>query len=44
MDQIELNYQVLPLWARMDPEAMAIKSFSAFPKAPGLLESYYQIV
>ena len=25
-------YQVLPLWAREDLEAMAIKGYSAFPK------------
>ena len=37
-------YQVLPLWARVDPEAMAMKGYSAFPKAPALLEPHHQIV
>ena len=30
-------YQVLPLWVRVDLEAMAMKEYSVFPKAPGLL-------
>ncbi len=30
-------YQVLPLWARVDLGAMALKEYSAFPKAPGNL-------
>ena len=37
-------YQVLPLWARVDLGAMAIKGYSAFPKAPTLLEPHPQIV
>ena len=37
-------YQVLPPRARMDLEAMAIKGYSAFPKAPALLETHHQIV
>ena len=31
-------YQVLPLRARVDLGAMAMKGYSAFPKAPALLE------
>ncbi len=31
-------YQVLPLQARVDMEAMAIKGYYTFPKAPALLE------
>ena len=37
-------YQVLPLRARVDLEAMAMKGYSAFPKAPALLEPYHQII
>ena len=37
-------YQVLPLQARMDLGAMAIKGYSAFPKASALLEPQHQIV
>ena len=37
-------YQVLPLQARVDLEAMAIKGYSAFPKTPALLEPHHQIV
>ena len=37
-------YQVLPLRARVDEGAMAIKEYSAFPKAPLLLEPHHQIV
>ena len=37
-------YQVLPLRARVDLGAMAMKGYSAFPKAPALLESHHQIV
>ena len=36
--------QVLPFRARVDQEAMEIKGYSAFPKAPALLEPHYQIV
>ena len=36
--------QVLPLRARVDLAAMAIKGYSTFPKAPTLLEPYHQIV
>ena len=44
MSQIELNYQVLPLQTRVDQGAMAMKGYSAFPKAPALLEPHHQIV
>ena len=37
-------FQVLPLQVRMHLEAMAMKEYSGFPKAPALLEPYYQIV
>ena len=38
-------YQVLlPLRARVDLGAMAMKGYSAFFKAPALLEPYHQIV
>ena len=37
-------YQVLPLWARVDLGAMAMKRYSAFSKAPALLEPHHQIV
>ena len=36
-------YQVLPLRARVDLGAMAMKGYSAFPKAPALLEPHHQI-
>ena len=35
---------MLPLWDRVDLGAMAIKGYSAFPKAPASLESHHQIV
>ena len=35
---------MLPLQARVDLGAMAMKGYSAFPKAPALLEPYHQIV
>ena len=35
---------MLPRRARVDLGAMAIKGYSAFPKAPALLELHYQIV
>ena len=38
------TYQVLPLWARVDLGAMAMKGFSAFPKTPVLLKSHPEIV
>ena len=31
----------LPLQARMDLEAMAMKGYSAYPKAPALLELHH---
>ena len=34
-------YQLLPLWPRVDLGAMAIKGYSAFPKAPALLEPHH---
>ena len=37
-------YQVLPLRARVDLGAMAMKGYSALPNAPALLEFYHQIV
>ena len=37
-------YSVLPLQTRVDQGAMAIKGYSAFPKAPALLEPYNQII
>ena len=37
-------YQVLPLQARVNQGAMAMKEYSTFPKAPALLEPHYQIV
>ena len=36
-------YQMLPLHARMDLGVMAIKRYSAFSKAPALLEPHHQI-
>ena len=44
MGQIELNYQVLTLWACVDYGAMAMKEYSTFSKAPALLEPHHQIV
>ena len=35
---------MLPLWARVDQEAMAIKGYFVFPEAPALLEPHHQIV
>ena len=35
---------MLPLWARVDLTVMAMKGYSAFPKAPALLEPHHQIV
>ena len=37
-------YQVLPLRARVNLGTMAMKGYSAFPKAPALLEPHHQIV
>ena len=37
-------YQVLPLGARVDLGAMAMKGYSVFPKAPASLETHHQIV
>ena len=34
---------MLPLWARVDLGAMAMKGCSALPKAPALLEPHHQI-
>ena len=35
----EIGYsQVLPLWARVDQGRKAMKGYSAFPKAPALLD------
>ena len=36
-------YQVLPLRARVDQRSMAMKAYSAFTKAPALLEPHHQI-
>ena len=38
------SYQVLPLWARVDLGAMAMKGYTAFAKAPAVLEPHHQIV
>ena len=35
---------LLTLQARVDQGSMAVKGYSAFPKAPALLESHRQIV
>ena len=43
-DQLIGPYQVLPLQARVDLGAMAMKGYSAFPKAPALMKPYHQIV
>ena len=37
-------YQLLRLQARVDLGAVAMKEYSAFPKAPALLELHHQIV
>ena len=37
-------YQVQRIRARVDPRAMAMKEYSAFPKGPALLEPHHQIV
>ena len=37
-------YQVLPFRARVNLGALAMKRYSAFPKAPASLEPYHQIV
>ena len=37
-------YQLLPLRVRMNLEVMVMKEYSAFPKAPALLEPHHQIV
>ena len=37
-------YQVLPFRVSVDLGAMAMKGYSAFPKAPALLEPHYQTV
>ena len=36
--------QVLSLRIRMELEAMAMREYSAFPKAPALLKPHHQIV
>ena len=41
---IDWTYQVLPLRIRVDLEAMAMKEYSIFLKAPAILEPHYQIV
>ena len=38
------SYQVIPLWARVNVEAMAMKGYFAFPKALALQEPEQQIV
>ena len=38
------SYQVLRLRARVNLGAMAMKGYSAFPKAPALMEPHLQIV
>ena len=41
-NQYKRPYQVIPLRARVDLRAMAMKGYSAFPKAPALLEPRHQ--
>ena len=42
-DRLIGPYQVLPLHARVDLEAMVVKGYYAFPKAPAFLEPYHKI-
>ena len=35
---------MLPLWVRVGLGAMAMKGYSAIPKAPALQEPYHEIV
>ena len=35
---------MLPLWARVNLGAMAMKGYTAFPKAPAILEPHHEIV
>ena len=35
---------MLPFWTKVDKGAMAMKGYSAFPKAPASLENHHQIV
>ena len=47
MFELNLNvktYQVLPLPARVDLGAMAMKGYSTFLRAPALLKPHHQIV
>ena len=44
MGQVELNYQVLALWTRMDLGVMSKKEYSEFLKAPALVEPYHQVI
>ena len=37
-------YQVLPLWAKVNLEPLAMKKYYTFPKAQALLEPHHQIV
>ena len=37
-------YQELPLWDKVDLGVIAMKVYSAFTKAPALLEPLHQIV
>ena len=41
---IDRTLSMLPLPARVDLGVMAMKGYSAFPKAPALLELHHQIV
>ncbi len=43
-DPLIISYQMLPLQVRVDLGAMAMKEYSAFPKAPAFLEPRPQIV
>ena len=42
--QFTVPFKVLPIRAKVDLGAMAMKEYSAFPKAPALLEPHHQIV
>ena len=38
------NYHLLLLWARVDLGSMELKGYSAFPKAPAIMEPHHHIV
>ena len=41
---IDKPYQVLPFWAWVDLEVMAMKGYYTFSQTPALLEPHHQIV